>query len=248
MELALNLRLGGLRQGGGDIPFNPTQIPGLQCWYDASAPSTLVLDVGDGVIEWRDRSGNGFHISQADLLKRPSYNGSNEVEFNGVDEHLFTTAFTGMLGLNSMTTFVLGWSEYPKDGSVAESKSFWEIDSDCALRIQEVSPSLLTGRWFSDGSEHGGSVLDDLQSYVWRRDFDGIPKENAFWVDGIKTIAPPPEGDRPIDQTDLFVGSGADSLVSDRPQEGPTRQLMIYNRALSDAEVGQLLAFLDTKR
>ena len=53
--------------------FNPASIPGLALWVDAADASTITLDVNGNVTEWRDKSGNARHLSQAATLLMPSY-------------------------------------------------------------------------------------------------------------------------------------------------------------------------------
>lgn len=51
--------------------FNPKQIAGLQVWIDGSDSSTFTLN-GSTVSEWRDKSGNGRHFTQATALRQPA--------------------------------------------------------------------------------------------------------------------------------------------------------------------------------
>ena len=63
----------------GDAPAQ------LAAWWDASDASTLTLNSGN-VEEWRDKSGNGWHVSQSDAALRPALaaaaiNGRNTVQW-----------------------------------------------------------------------------------------------------------------------------------------------------------------------
>jgi hypothetical protein len=49
------------------------RIPGLALWLDAADTSSITLDVNGNVTEWRDKSGNSRHVSQAATLLMPSY-------------------------------------------------------------------------------------------------------------------------------------------------------------------------------
>jgi hypothetical protein len=42
--------------------FQPADIPGCQLWLDAADASSLVLS-GSSVIQWNDKSGNGYHMN-----------------------------------------------------------------------------------------------------------------------------------------------------------------------------------------
>jgi hypothetical protein len=69
--MAMNNRLLRPRDSG----FSPKSIAGLQIWLDASDASSLTLN-GSTVSQWRDKSGNGFHASQATANNQPTYTSS----------------------------------------------------------------------------------------------------------------------------------------------------------------------------
>lgn len=75
------------RQSG----FNPKSINGLKLWLDATDATTITLN-GNSVSEWRDKSGNGFHFSQATANNQPSYtgtiNGKSAIAFDGTNDGL----------------------------------------------------------------------------------------------------------------------------------------------------------------
>lgn len=56
---------------GGSV-FDPRRIANLQNWYDALDASTITLNSGN-VSEWRDKSGNGRHATQASASAQPNY-------------------------------------------------------------------------------------------------------------------------------------------------------------------------------
>jgi hypothetical protein len=60
--------------------FAPTDISELKLWLDASDASTLTLRAGVFVEEWRDKSGQDNHFSQATEARQPSW-GADEVNF-----------------------------------------------------------------------------------------------------------------------------------------------------------------------
>lgn len=52
--------------------FSPKNISGLATWLDADDSTTVTLN-GTTVSEWRDKSGNGRHASQATAANQPTY-------------------------------------------------------------------------------------------------------------------------------------------------------------------------------
>jgi hypothetical protein len=77
--------------------FNPKSIAGLKLWLDATDSSTLTLN-GSAVSEWRDKSENGFHFSQATSNNQPTYNatinGKAAIAFDGTNDGLDRTSVT----------------------------------------------------------------------------------------------------------------------------------------------------------
>lgn len=84
-------RGGGISAGGRGL-WTPERLPSLALWLDASDASTFTL-VSNAVSEWRDKSGNNRHVSQATAANRPAYsatsfNGRPGLTFNGTNSIL----------------------------------------------------------------------------------------------------------------------------------------------------------------
>lgn len=76
--------------GGGG--WSPADLSGLAAWWDAADASTFTFSAGTVVSEWRDKSGNGHHLTQTTDANRPSRsatrNGSGAVAFDGSNDYL----------------------------------------------------------------------------------------------------------------------------------------------------------------
>lgn len=57
------------RASGG---FSPKSIGGLTGWWDSQDTATITLNATT-VSEWRDKSGNDYHMSQATAANQPTY-------------------------------------------------------------------------------------------------------------------------------------------------------------------------------
>lgn len=66
--MPMNNRLLRPRASGG---FTPKSLPGLAAWFDADDASTITLNSGN-VSEWRDKSGNNRHATQATAARQPA--------------------------------------------------------------------------------------------------------------------------------------------------------------------------------
>lgn len=76
------------------VNWTPAQLgSGLKAWYDAADLDTIVASAG-AVSEWKDKSGNGFHLTQGSASLQPktgtrSLGGRNVMDFDGSDDVLW---------------------------------------------------------------------------------------------------------------------------------------------------------------
>lgn len=80
--------------------LDPKSVMGLNCWYDATVGlydattgGNLITANGAQIARWEDRSGNGYHLTQATLAQRPTIltnalNGLRGVNFNGSSQSI----------------------------------------------------------------------------------------------------------------------------------------------------------------
>ena len=80
------------------VLFTPNRLANLALWLDAGDSGTVILN-GSDVSEWRDKSGNDRHASQATAARQPEYvspaqNGLGALRFNAADENFMTAGTT----------------------------------------------------------------------------------------------------------------------------------------------------------
>ena len=83
-------RLLSISQGGGELWTPASLRPTL--WLDAADASTITLN-GSTVSQWSDKSGNGFHVTQATASAQPTYqatgfNSQPTVYFDASDDEM----------------------------------------------------------------------------------------------------------------------------------------------------------------
>jgi hypothetical protein len=87
--------------GGGPVLWTPAQIT-TAVWLDAADAGTIVLN-GSNVSQWRDKSGNGRHVSQSTASQQPIYDAINGIiTFDGSNDFL-SNATVGASGLTSVS-------------------------------------------------------------------------------------------------------------------------------------------------
>jgi hypothetical protein len=94
-----------------DTGFNPRKLAGLEAWFDASDSSTVTLN-GSTISEWRDKSGNGRHLTQATAASQPTYtsagaNGRNVATFGG-SQHMASGTWPLSLGISGVAVARFG--------------------------------------------------------------------------------------------------------------------------------------------
>ena len=120
--------------------FNPRNLSGLVAWFDADDASTFTL-TGTAVGEWRDKSGNGYSVSQSTGNNQPARTGTVGgracIDFDGTNDYLFsdgTGLSAAMSGDKATTTFIVG---------EMHNSSEWSVNSQ--------------GTWVSWGSSTSGT-------------------------------------------------------------------------------------------
>lgn len=76
--------------------FTPNLLDNLEYWYDA-ADSAQITESGGAVSQWKDKSPNAYHLSQATGAKQPAIgsrtiNGRPAIDFNGSSHFLYNSA------------------------------------------------------------------------------------------------------------------------------------------------------------
>jgi hypothetical protein len=100
-------------------PFSPTDISGVQAWYDASDASTLydattggsLVAADGGVARWEDKSGNGRHMTQSTSANRPArktsqQNGRDTLLFDGTNDQMAASDFLDV-NTGGITAFIV---------------------------------------------------------------------------------------------------------------------------------------------
>jgi lysophospholipase L1-like esterase len=221
----------------------PDQISGLKLWLDASSGvtkdgSTPAID-GDTVQQWNDLSVGGFNATQATAGNRPTYktniiNGNPVLRFNGA--HNMTTASFLDSSFNTSFTFFIVTSK-----------------TDTTLKVSTSNSGI---SWYSGGTSNsivanylhlGGQIVQaaigtKLTTNPTIQAFRYNGSQSTIWFDGVS---------KSESRTGTLQLSGAltvGSLSSNSfYYNGDIAEIIIYNSALDDTQVGQIESYLEVK-
>ena len=221
-------------------PWTPASLSdGLAMWLDASDSSTFTLASG-AVAEWRDRSGNGRHVSQATAAQRPArvenvVNGRAVVRWSGAARGLTTASD---LSFGDFDVFVAfrdtGVSAYERLVDHEYTTGFW-------LGRDETN----AGSWRSGVQEaalpHGRAVpLADGQWHIVQSRRAGtthtIRGDGGAGVSG--TVSGSPTAARPV-RIGARIDGGAQELV-----DGDIGEVVLVAAALGDDDRLRLEGYL----
>ena len=100
--------------------WSPVRLASTACWLDASDTATITLVSGTNVSEWRDKSGNERHATQATSANQPTYisSGMNSlglVDWDGSNDAMTISGGTTTLhsALSSDNTYSMAWVVKP---------------------------------------------------------------------------------------------------------------------------------------
>ena len=217
--------------GSATSGFSPLSLPNLALWLDASDSSTVTLDGSNNVSEWRDKSGNLRHSTQASTLLRPAYtsaavNGLNAITFDAADDLL--SCYNA--AANPCTWFAVHkWSGGNRDtrigGNSPLSGVSIGISAASSWNMSFVRDSIA---WVPSGFSQGTGTR------LYRMAYD--LSSSSFWTYN---------GEETLRQTTALTGTLGAAANLGMP--GQLCEVVMYERALTAPEIAAVEAYLATK-
>ena len=207
-------------------PFeDPASLPGLVLWLQSDALTGLAE--GAPVLTWPDRSGAGNHASQAVASKRPVYragivNGLPAVQFDAADDGMTTAVDPG----TPVTVVVVYASRAAASGHVLNG-GFSFFMGPYVGRYRNYTgqyatgPSVTAGRWLAQTLRQSTGLAELF--------VDGV-----FTVSTTRTANPAPL---------KLAREGTYGAILD----GWVAEVIVYDRALDDAELADLHVWLQQR-
>lgn len=230
--------------GSTDLfPFLPPDIADLSLWLDAS---TLALTDGAAVSEWRDRSTNGYHVTQATSTAQPTFradakNGLPAVDFDGGDSLARTTAMITNATDGTSTAFAVVKPDVVSAGTrliVNNDGGSGTTRGPQILRQDAANVTIVSNRSAVTDSAGAAMVAGNWHTIETIQNTTSV----EALLDGTGNGATAVTLNNVTAQV-LRVGTYAGSLNFD----GMMGEIVIYARALSADERNQVRAYLTAK-
>jgi hypothetical protein len=229
--------------GGTVIQEPPIPIDGLELWFDANVG---VTQAGEVVASWKDNSGHGRNALQTAANYRPklsmtALNGMPALVFDGTDDYLKVPPLPGDFS-HGVSIFAIAQQEVDNGNCTGffEASNGPEIE-DVHLGVwqsallyevadsyfQAVDYPLVLGK-----PEVVVAVQQTTGAVQLRRDSNGLG-ESTFKLPVVAT------------REQVMIGNTA--YVDCAPLNGSLGELMVYSRAVSDAELIAIETYLQKK-
>lgn len=223
--------------------FLPSNIGGLRLWL--SADTDVAHDGENHVSTWGDRSTNRVNATQSSSDARPvlvpdAFHGKPFIRFDGKDDQLdFTPIPTRRFTVSIVFSIsaMKPWAG-PLNNRVAMKPGFQIVSGNGT--DQTYIPGLVTWDGKEESTRQTASTYVDIPSkpmiHTWV--YDGA-SESQFFQDGVETRAE--ESLSNFMFTGACLGRGFASMAGD------IAEVVIYDSALSSAELKQLHQYLEEK-
>jgi hypothetical protein len=228
-------------------PFVPTDISNLYLWLDADDASTFTYSSGTVISQWNDKSGNGYHATQATVSKQPSRvtSPSIGVDFDGSNDVLSTTAtyngaaFTQFSVVRNFDSAPGGFNTIIGKGSGGDS-IYW--------------PYMSVNDWYFQVNANWGTVNVTPPAGLFNLElrYDGGGATNADKMKGRisgsdRTLAFTGTIPATLSRAGQTTAVGAFDFTPALPFPGILSELITYNKVLNNTELTQVRNYLSTK-
>lgn len=227
----------------------PPVMTGLHVRMDASAANSVITNSIGRVTEWKDLLAFAGSATTATETKRPFYrssilNGRPAVRFNSMNREVLATHGTGV-SYSNHTVFVVAQPTFHRGMDFVGNGG---VPANGGFLLYWFSGALRGHYW--NGSGVGGAVDSTNPDYslrpqvVCQRVDDSALTIYRNGVLSGSLAVPTAPG---INAKDLVLGCRAENESGPTFFDGELGEVLVYNRALSDAERLQVEAYLQTK-
>lgn len=227
----------------GSSTFTPASVPDLALWLDAADTATISQS-GGLVSQWDDKSGHGYHATQATSSAQfgtgsRTINGRNAVECDGSNDFMTLPSGLYTMTTGATTTFIAFQTD-----TIAASNQLLMDGGATGFNYRPgwiVSSGIKTIHNAASTSNEAliNSVVNTTGPHIVTMKRDDV-LQTIYFDGGSATTAPAINGT----MTALRI---CRSTGSTSPYDGLIGEILIYTRALNDTERGNVRSYLSTK-
>jgi hypothetical protein len=231
---------------GGSVPLvvGPP-IFGYLAWYDATDLSTIITSTGSSVVQWNDKSGNGYNVTQPTGFKQPSTGlrticHQNTISFDDLSGRGLTGV--GLTLHDSVITVFVAAQATGGNRLLALTdgvQSDW--DNTAGLSVIDLADG---GSYYNGTQVTGADAGFGTIAFVY-----DILRDGGFWAANIDGVALP--GNLTVDTnfnaTDIGIGGIPFPPDVAATATGLVGEILIYDQALSPDQVTAVESYLITK-
>ena len=221
--------------GAPSLPFSPPDLGGLEMWLEGD--SLGVVD-NQPINEWDDLSGNGHHVEQPTGSLQPIYkvnilNGHAVVRFDAADDFLASATFASELAQPNTVFLVNKWAD------TTTRTGFDGIDVNKRNMLYLTAADGFVAYAGTDQALKHQIPVQHLRWNLHAITYNGAA--STYWLNRAVLATGNPGT---MGLTGITLGRFA---APNQAVSGDIAELIIYNRALSDAERQQVEDYLATK-
>ncbi len=238
-------------------PFSPSSLTGLTLWLDATDSATVVVGMSPHITQWTDKSGHGYNFVEPSADAGPNtglvtINGLNTIQFTA--NRFLSNTSALITGSQAFTMFYVfqeastsGYrylSQFKGDGSGNSPGLFLTTFDGGSKNINFGAKQ--TGGTFGSvrcDDTFGASGVPYDFCLVYNGSGPGDANYEFYSSNVLQTTKT--AQDLTITTTSNFMGAGDSGGGS--PLLGQMGEVIIYNRALSSLERGQVASYLVAK-
>ena len=221
---------------GRAVPYNPTQIPGLQMWLDGSDPNGTGTQpsVGTAVNTWADKSGNGRNGIASNS---PVFAAGGGILFNGINQ-AYNTTYTATPSVE--TVFVV--FKINKNSGIQVPIGNNGVTGNRCLDFSANSLSSLT-RYFINNVAVGATNILTNKQYLYNYSYSS-GGNTKLYLNGTENGAE--------NNSAAFSGAGGFTVIGYYPYDnsyigGIIHEVIIYNTVLTSQQRQNVEGYLAWK-
>jgi hypothetical protein len=242
------VRIAAARAASTPIFVNPRSYSGLLMWFDADDASTIT---GSPVSQWADKSGNNNHLVQPTAGQRPAtgsvVNTHNCLSFSAASSNWMYA--TGVSGTPNTVIAIFKSADvtFPNFSAFIGSRASSSDKVANSAHGSGIFATSGTTKVYTVASAtgvridgFGGASATDFSNYLVSVGFTG-------GVDSVAHMVVYTDDHSATGVDNYVVGADPFSAVGTRHFNGNICEILVYNRALTQTEIGFIEIYLVVK-